>query len=85
MSVVAEVAQAVFGGVWDLLLGTQFPGVGVSIASVALSLLIIRFSIRIFGFFTGFGLNGGDYGRMSDMAEKEKAKHDWENRRKIGF
>lgn len=78
MNVVAEVAQAVFGGVWKLLLNTDFPGIGVSIASVAVSLVLIRFSIRVFGFLTGFGMGGGDYGRASNAVDKYKAARDKE-------
>ena len=74
MNVVSEVANAVFGGVWKLLLGVEFPGIGVSIADVVVALILIRFSIRIFGFFTGFGMSSGDYGRASNAVDKYKAK-----------
>lgn len=74
MNVVSEVADAIFGGVWKLLLGVDFPGIGVSIAAVVVSLILIRFSIRLFGFFTGFGMSSGDYGRASNAIDKYKAK-----------
>lgn len=84
MNVVSEVAEAIFGGVWKLLLGVDFPGIGVSIASVVVSLILIRFSIRIFGFFTGFR-SGDSIGRAADAAEKAKIEYDRKNRNKIGF
>lgn len=69
---VARVAECIFKGVWDLLLNTQFPGLNVPIAAVVIGLLLIRLSLKIFGYLTGFGLNGGDYGRAATMAEKTK-------------
>ena len=69
-NLVSKVAETIFGGVWRLMLRTDFPGLGVSIASVAVSLLLIRFSIRLFSFFTGFGAGVSDYGRAADSAEK---------------
>lgn len=76
LNLVSKVAEAIFGGVWKLMLNTDFPGMGVSIASVAVALLLIRFSIRLFGFFTGFGASSGDYGRAADSAEKLKNRLD---------
>ena len=69
---VARVAESIFKGVWDLLLNTQFPGLNVPIAAVVIGFLLIRLSLKIFGYLTGFGLNGGDYGRAATMAEKTK-------------
>ncbi len=79
MEVVADVAEKVFGGVWNLLLKTDFPGLGVSIAGVAIAVLLIRFSVRIFSFFTGFRGGAGDVGRAADAAEKAKAAYDRKN------
>lgn len=76
MDVVSDVASALFGGVWRLLLETEFPGIGVSVAGVAVALVLIRFSIRIFGFLTGFGISGGDYGRASEAIDKAKVAYD---------
>lgn len=76
MDIVTDVASAVFGGVWRLLLETDFPGLGVSIAGVVIALVLIRFSIRIFSFLAGFGLSGGDYGRAATTAEKTKSDYD---------
>lgn len=84
MNVVSEVANAVLGGVWKLLLGVEFPGVGVSIAGVAVTLIFVRFSIRIVGFLTGFR-SGDSVGRAADAAEKAKIEYDRKNRHKIGF
>lgn len=84
MNVVSEVAQVIFGGVWNLLLNTDFPGVGVSIASVAVALIFIRFSIRIIGFLAGFR-TGDSVGRAADAADKAKAAYKEKTRNKIGF
>ena len=84
MNVVGEVAEAIFGGVWDLLMNTEFPGVGVSLGGMAVALVLIRFSIRIVGFLTGFH-SGGDYGGADDGAHKIKAEYDRRHRNKIGF
>lgn len=69
---VARVAESIFKGVWDLLLNTQFPGLNVPIAAVVIGLLLIRLSLKIFGYLTGFGMSGGDYGRAATMAEKTR-------------
>lgn len=69
---VARVAESIFKGVWDLLLNTWFPGLNVPIAAVVIGLLLIRLSLKVFGYLTGFGMNGGDYGRAATMAEKTK-------------
>ena len=61
MEAVSQVAGTFFSGVWTLLLKTDFPGIGVSLAGVMISLLLIRASIRIFQLLTGFGVNGSDY------------------------
>lgn len=85
---VSDVAGTFFDGVWKLLVKTDYPGLGVSIAGVLISVLLIRFSIRIFQFITGFSASGGDYGRAASSAEKfksdrekalrgEKSKFDW--------
>lgn len=73
---VSTVAKSIFGGVWDLCLHTEFPGLHVSIAAVIIAVLLIRLSIRVFGYLTGFGLNGGDYGRAATIAEKYKNDRD---------
>ncbi len=54
---VARVAESIFKGVWD---------------AVVIGLLLIRLSLKIFGYLTGFGMNSGDYGRAATMAEKTK-------------
>lgn len=85
---VLTVAQSIFKGVWDLCLHTEFPGLHVSIAAVTIALLLIRLSIKVFGYLTGFGVNGGDYGRAATGLEKlkndrqkamegKKSKLDW--------
>ena len=82
---IGDIASTFFGGIWKLLIKTDFPGLGVSIAGVMISILLIRFSIRIFGYLTGFGANGADYGKAADGAEKVKNSVRWKNRNKIGF
>lgn len=72
MDNVAEVAKSIFSGIWELCLHTDFPGLDVSIAAVIVALLLIRLSIKVFGYLTGFGMNGGDYGRAANIAEKYK-------------
>ncbi len=69
---IADAANSIFSGVWTLFLKTDYPGLGVSIAGVAISVLIIRFSIRVFQYLTGFGAGSGDYGRAANAAEKFK-------------
>lgn len=85
MEAVSQVAGTFFSGVWTLLLKTDFPGIGVSLAGVMISLLLIRASIRIFQLLTGFGVNGSDYGRAADQTEKFKNAQQWKHRNKIGF
>lgn len=82
---VSEVAGTFFEGVWKLLVKTDYPGLGVSIAGVLISVLLIRFSIRIFQFITGFHAGANDYGRAADGAEKVKNSVQWKNRNRIGF
>lgn len=72
MDTVAEVAKSIFSGIWELCLHTDFPGLGVSIAAVIVGLLLIRLSIKVFGYLTGFGMSGGDYGKAANIAEKYK-------------
>lgn len=85
MEAVSKIASTFFDGVWRLLLKTDFPGLGVSIAGVMISILIIRFSIRVFQYLTGFGMGTSDYGKAADGAEKVKNAYKWKNRNKIGF
>ena len=82
---IGDVAGTFFDGVWKLLIKTDFPGLGVSVAGVMISLLLIRFTIRIFGFVTGFHAGAADYGRAADSADKVKNSVQWKNRNKIGF
>ena len=70
MDNVKDVGKAIFSGIWNLCLHTDFPGLGVSIAAVIVALLLIRLSIKVFGYLTGFGMSGGDYGRAADSVEK---------------
>ena len=72
MSNVKDVGTAIFSGIWDLCLHTEFPGLDVSIAAVIVALLLIRLSIKVFGYLTGFGMSGSDYGRAASTAEKYK-------------
>ena len=76
MDNVAEVAKVMFGGVWKMILQTDFPGTDISLAAVFISVFIASFSIRIFGVLTGFGLNGSDYGRAANHLEKYRSMKD---------
>lgn len=71
-STVAQVAKNFFGNIWTMLLSVDIPGLDVPFAAFLVAVFLIRFSIRIFGFISGFGLNGGDYGRAGTVAEKYK-------------
>lgn len=73
---VSEVAGTFFDGVWSLLTETDFPGLGVNIAAVLVSVLVIRFSIRILHYLTGFGSSSSDYGRAASHIEKLKSARD---------
>lgn len=84
-STVAQVAKNFFGNIWTMLLSVDVPGLDVPFAAFIVAVFLIRFSIRIFGFISGFGLNSGDYGRAADLADKGRVAYDMKHRRKIGF
>ncbi len=71
-STVAQVAKNFFGNIWTMLLSVDVPGLDVPFAAFLVAVFLIRFSIRIFGFISGFGLSGADYGRAGTVAEKYK-------------
>ena len=80
MNYVSDVAKTFFHGVWKLMLHTDFPGVGVSFAAVIIGFFIIRFSIRIFGYLTGFhGLSSSDYGHAADAIDKARNYNRWKH------
>lgn len=70
---VAQVAKNFFGNIWTMLLKVDVPGLDVPFAAFLVAVFLIRFSIRIFSFISGFGLHGGDYGRASDAIDRYKA------------
>lgn len=72
MNPVTETAKAFFHNVWELFLTVNVPGLDVSFAALLIALFLIRFSLRIFGYLTGFGMSGGDYGKAATTAEKLK-------------
>ncbi len=72
MSPVVDVAKLFFKKIWEMFLGVEVPGLGVSFAAFAIALFLIRFSLSLLGYITGFGMNGGDYGRAATTAEKYK-------------
>jgi len=72
MSPIAEVAKTFFKHIWEMFLGVEVPGLGVSFAAFAVALFLIRFSLGLLGYITGFRMNGGDYGRAATTAEKYK-------------
>ncbi len=71
-STVTQVAKSFFGNIWTMLLSVEVPGLDVPFAAFLLGVFLIRFSIRIFSFISGFGLSGADYGRAGTVAEKYK-------------
>ena len=71
-STVTQVAKNFFGNIWTMLLKVDVPGLDVPFAAFLVAIFLIRFSIRIFSFISGFGLHGGDYGRAANLAEKYK-------------
>lgn len=71
-STVAQVAKNFFGNIWTMLLSVDVPGLDVPFAAFVVAVFLIRFSIRIFGFLSGFGLSGADYGRAGNALEKYK-------------
>lgn len=75
-STVTQVAKNFFGNIWTLLLKVDVPGLDVPFAAFLVAIFLIRFSIRIFGYLTGFGLNGAGYGRAADTVEKLKNDRD---------
>ena len=85
MSDVIDVVKVFFEGAWNLLLQTDFPGMDISLAAISIAVLIAGFSIRIFGYLTGFHAGGDTYGKAADAAEKAKAAYDHTHKRKIGF
>jgi len=50
MDDIVMVAETLFGGVWRMLLNTDFPGTDISLAALSIAVLIICFVIRIFSF-----------------------------------
>lgn len=84
-STVAQVAKSFFSNIWELLLSVDVPGLGVPFAAFLVAVFLIRFSIRIFGFISGFGMGSSDYGRVADMTDKARVAYDIKHRRKIGF
>ncbi len=71
-STVTQVAKNFFGNIWTMLLSVDVPGLDVPFAAFLIAVFLIRFSIRIFSFISGFGLNGADYGRAGTVGEKYK-------------
>lgn len=71
---VRQIAQTFFGGIWKMFLAVDYPGVNVSVAGVAISFLLIRLSISLFKYITGFSAGAGDYGRAADGIERLKSK-----------
>ena len=69
---VTQVAKTFFGNIWTMLLSVDVPGLDVPFAAFLVAVFLIRFSIHIFRYLTGFGLSGGDYGRAGNLAEKYK-------------
>ena len=71
---VREIAQALFGSIWKLMLAVDYPGVGVSVAGVTIAFLLMRLSISLFKYIAGFSASGSDYGRATKQMDRYKAK-----------
>ena len=65
-----EIASMFFTAIWRGMIQVDYPGVGVSIAGVGISFLLIRLSIAVFKFLTGFGASGSDYGNAARNIDK---------------
>lgn len=85
MDDIISVAETLLGGVWNMLLNTNFPGTDISLATLSLAVLIICFLISIFKYLTGMQMGGSTYGRAADAVEKAKISYDKRHRNKIGF
>ena len=86
MNPVKEVSENIFGNIWELFLSVKVPGLDISFAALLIALFLIRFSIRLFGFVSGFtGMSGADYGKAADLSDKARISYEMKHRRKIGF
>lgn len=70
MDNIRMIAETFFNGGWRMMLETDIPGTDISVAGFSIAILVIGFSIRIFGYLTGFHM--GSYGAAADAAEKGK-------------
>ena len=82
---VKDVAATFLGGIWKMLLKVDYPGLDVSIAGVMIAFLLMRLSIALFKYLTGFSAGSSDYGKAADSVERYKSAKKWEGRKKIGF
>lgn len=73
MSDVIDVVKVFFEGAWNLLSQTDFPGTKISLAAISIAVLVAGFSIRLFGYLTGFRMGDGSYGRAADSIEKVRS------------
>ena len=73
---VREIAQTFFHGIWQMLIKTDYPGLGVSIAGVMVSFFLMRLSINVFHLLTGFGVSSSDYGRASVGTDRKVKRMD---------
>lgn len=79
---IREVMSGFFGPVWRMLVHLDYPGIGVSIAGVMVSFLLMRLSITVFQALTGFGASGSDYGRAADEMDRRNALGHWDFKHK---
>ena len=73
--VITEFCRTFFHDILQLLVKTDYPGVDVSIAGVMVSVLLMRLSISVFKYLTGFSASDSDYGRATDWVHKGQGKH----------
>ena len=66
MNVVSEIAQTFFNNTWKLFTQTKVPGLDVSFAALLVALIIVRISLALFSYLSGFGSPGTfSYGRAA--------------------
>jgi len=74
LNVAVSIISSFFDNVWRLFTRVDVPGLGVPFSALVVALLIINFSIKVFGLITGYGgVGGSDYGRASTGIKKVKS------------
>lgn len=69
---IKSILSVFWDGIWKLMVKTDYPGVGISIAGVCVGALLARLSITFFGTISGFGGVSRDYGAVEDYRRRHK-------------